>query len=77
MGLFPKELKVNVLDRVMGFRSKFPGHKIGGQKFCGMLEVMGLYGYRIMQVRLYLCTVSQCGCISAPPVVVRAQSRNG
>ena len=42
MGFFTKNLWVNVLDRVMGFRSKSPAHQIGGQK---NLWNMGGYGF--------------------------------
>ena len=42
MGFFTKNLWVNVLDRVMGFRSKFPAHQIGGPK---NLWDMGGYGF--------------------------------
>jgi len=42
MGFFTKNLLVNVLDKVMGFRSKFPAHQIGGQK---NLWDMGGYGF--------------------------------
>jgi len=42
MGFFTRNLWVNVLDRVIGFRSKFPAHQIGGQK---NLWDIGGYGF--------------------------------